>query len=161
MLYIDTRFSLPDNLLLAEDKMAMAASVEARVPFLDIDYVKLVESIPAKYKIHNREIKFIHKKNIKKFIPDEIINRKKIGFGNPMEKWLVNQLENSFNEMVEDRNYLINQLFNKEQVQKLFADHKSKRMDYKRHLLYYSHCINGITDFLMLEIFNSSRSFLI
>lgn len=134
MLYIDTRFSLPDNLLLAEDKMAMAASVEARVPFLDVDYVKLVESIPAKFKINKGTIKFIHKKNLKNFIPDEIINRKKIGFGNPMEKWLVNQLEDTFNEMVNDKDSIINQLFNKEYVQKLFADHKSKRMDFKRQL---------------------------
>ena len=54
MLYVDTRLSLPDNLLLYGDKMAMAVSLEARVPFLDLDLMKLVESIPQKYKIRNR-----------------------------------------------------------------------------------------------------------
>ncbi len=139
MLHIDARFSLADNLLLAGDKMSMAASVEVRVPFLDIEYVKLVESIPAKLKVNNFKIKYIHKINAKNFLPKKIINRKKIGFTNPMGKWLVNNFNDDFNQMVNDENSIINMYLDRDHVVKMFENHKNGRSDYKRHLfLIYS-----------------------
>ena len=116
MLHIDTRFSLADNLLLAGDKMSMAASVEARVPFLDIDYVKLVESIPAKFKVNKFDIKHIHKINARNFLPKKIIQRKKIGFVNPMGKWLVSHFNEDFNEIIADKNSMVNMFFNRNVV---------------------------------------------
>lgn len=139
MLHIDTRFSLADNLLLAGDKMSMAASVEARVPFLDIDYVKLVESIPARFKVNKLSIKYIHKANAKRFLPEKIIQRKKIGFTNPMSKWLVTHFNEEFNKIIEDKNSIVDIFFNKNAVKSMFEDHKNGLSDHKRHLfLIYS-----------------------
>lgn len=139
MLHIDARFSLADNLLLAGDKMSMAASVEARVPFLDVDYVKLVESIPSKFKIRNFNIKYIHKKNAEKFLPRQIIERKKIGFANPMSKWLSSYFTNEFNQIINDSNSIVNEFFDRNALKNMFEDHIRGKADYKRHLfLIYS-----------------------
>jgi asparagine synthase (glutamine-hydrolysing) len=139
MFYIDSRFSLSDNLLLAGDKMSMAASVEVRVPFLDIDLVKLVESIPACLKIKGLNLKYIHKMNSRNFLPAEIINRKKIGFANPMEKWFTRNFDNYFNAMLNDKNSIANMYFNKNFINEMFESHKKGKLDYKRHLfLIYS-----------------------
>jgi asparagine synthase (glutamine-hydrolysing) len=134
MLYIDVRFSLPDNLLLAEDKMAMAAGVEARVPFLDIDYVALAESIPAEYKVRNFQFKHIHKAYVSKWLPRDYVKRKKVGFTNPMDKWLSNELEAYFMELVNDRDSFTNNFLNRDYIRRIFSWHKNQVRDYKRHL---------------------------
>lgn len=87
MAYVDSRFSLADNLLLYGDKMAMAASLEARVPFLDLDLMLLVEGMPASYKIRGLTQKYLLKKAVTKWLPPEIIYRKKIGFDTPVDQW--------------------------------------------------------------------------
>jgi len=74
------------------DKMSMAVSLEARVPFLDHKFVELAMSIPETIKIKNGELKHILKKAVKGLIPDEIINRKKLGFGVPVYEWFLDKL---------------------------------------------------------------------
>ncbi len=88
MLYVDTRTSLPDNLLLCEDKMAMAASVEARVPFLDLDYMALAERVPGHFKVRRGHGKYLHRRVCARLIPPEVVRRPKIGFTNAVDVWL-------------------------------------------------------------------------
>ena len=88
ILFIDTRMSLPDNLLLFNDKMTMANSLEMLVPFLDIEFVKFIESLPSKFKLNGLKSKYIHKKAVEKWLPKEIIYRRKRGFSTPMDEWL-------------------------------------------------------------------------
>jgi len=134
MLYIDTRFSLPDNLLLAEDKMAMTAGVEARVPFLDLEYVRLAESVPSDLKIQAWQFKSIHKRAAARWLPNDFINRKKIGFTNPMSVWLTSHLEEYFKSLINDTRSFTNLFLNHSYVENMFVDHKSGRRDYKRKL---------------------------
>jgi asparagine synthase (glutamine-hydrolysing) len=88
MLYVDTRTSLPDNLLLCEDKMAMAASVEARVPFLDLDYMALAERVPGRFKVHRGRGKYLHRQVCARLVPPDVVHRPKIGFTNAVDVWL-------------------------------------------------------------------------
>ncbi len=134
MLYIDTRFSLPDNLLLAEDKMAMAAGVEARVPFLDLEYVRLAESVPSNLKIQKWQFKSIHKRAAAHWLPPDFINRKKIGFTNPMGDWLTGHLEEYFRSLTENPRSFTNQFLNRSYVDRLFNEHKACHRDHKRKL---------------------------
>jgi asparagine synthase (glutamine-hydrolysing) len=134
MLYIDLRLPLPDNLLLAEDKMAMATSVEARVPFLDIEFLRLAERIPAEYKIKNFQFKYIHKKYVKKWLPEKIIKRKKIGFTNPMRGWLVNELEQYFLTLVGKNDSFTRRYLKPDFVNQMFRQHKTGLKDYKRNI---------------------------
>src|SRR5258708_28215119 len=87
MTFIDLNLRFPEMLLMRVDKMSMGVSLEARVPFLDHKFVELAMSIPAAIKTRNGELKHILKRAVRGVIPDEIIDRKKQGFGVPIREW--------------------------------------------------------------------------
>ena len=91
MTYVDTRLSLSDDLLTYGDKMSMAASIEARVPFL-ISTMRAVEALPSSMRIRGKTHKYIHKKAIAKYLPQEVIGRKKRGFDTPIDSWFRSEL---------------------------------------------------------------------
>lgn len=92
MTYLDLNFRLPELLLMRVDKMSMGASLEARVPFLDHKFVELAMSIPAEVKTRNGNLKYILKKAVRGLIPDDLIDRKKQGFGVPVREWFSDRL---------------------------------------------------------------------
>jgi asparagine synthase (glutamine-hydrolysing) len=87
MTYLDLNLRLPELLLMRVDKMSMAVGLEARVPFLDHKFVELAMSIPAAVKTRNGVLKYILKKAVRGVIPDELVDRKKQGFGVPVYEW--------------------------------------------------------------------------
>jgi asparagine synthase (glutamine-hydrolysing) len=87
MTYLDLNLRLPELLLMRIDKMSMGVSLEGRVPFLDHKFVELAMSIPESVKTKNGILKYILKKAVRGLIPDELINRKKQGFGVPVYEW--------------------------------------------------------------------------
>ena len=92
MSYLDLNHRLPDLLLMRVDKMSMGVSLECRVPFLDHKFVELAMSIPASTKIKGGNLKAILKKSVRGVIPDEFIDRKKQGFGVPIQEWMMDKL---------------------------------------------------------------------
>lgn len=131
MTYLELKERLSELLLMRADKMIMAHSVEARVPFLDHRLVELAFHIPASIKFKNKEPKYILKKAVEGIIPDEIIWRKKQGFAGPMSEWfkkgspierhLVNTIKNS---KLRERNIL-----NYEYVNILLTEHQTQGVD--------------------------------
>jgi asparagine synthase (glutamine-hydrolysing) len=87
-LYLDTHMFLPDGILLCNDKMSMAAGLELRVPFLDLELMRFVERIPARRRIRPRQPKRLHRRAALRLLPPEIVNRKKHGFATPYDDWL-------------------------------------------------------------------------
>ena len=87
MTYLDLNLRLPELLLMRVDKMSMAVSLEARVPFLDHKFVELAMSIPESVKTRHGVLKHILKKAVRGVIPDQLIDRKKQGFGVPVYEW--------------------------------------------------------------------------
>lgn len=92
MTYMDLKMRLPELLLMRVDKMSMAVSLEARVPFLDHKFVTYAMGIPSKIKTTAKVSKYILKKAVQGVIPDEIIHRKKQGFGAPVYDWMMDDL---------------------------------------------------------------------
>ena len=92
MSYLDLNLRLPELLLMRIDKMSMANSIEARVPFLDHHVIQHALSISPKVKTRRGELKHILKKAVRGLIPDEIIDRKKQGFAVPIDDWFVDRL---------------------------------------------------------------------
>ncbi len=84
MSYVDLSHRLPELLLMRADKMSMAVGLESRVPFLDHKFVELAMGIPQEIKIKNGVTKNILKETVRGVIPNEIINKKKIGFASPI-----------------------------------------------------------------------------
>ncbi len=99
MLYMELHSFLPAHNLNYTDKMSMAVGVEARVPYLDRDLVELSTRIPPELKMKGLTTKYMLKKTAAKYLPSDIINRPKTGFGAPARKWITNDLE----EMIRER----------------------------------------------------------
>lgn len=104
LLAMETRSSLPDNLLMLGDKLSMAWGLEVRVPLLDVDYLRLVEATPG----HRRRGgllagngKSLHKEVCRSLLPSEIVNRPKKGFQSPIAAWLREHLGEHVAEMIE------------------------------------------------------------
>ncbi|HMK96260.1 MAG TPA: asparagine synthase C-terminal domain-containing protein, partial [Acidimicrobiales bacterium] len=85
--FLERRIRLPEHLLMRVDKMTMAHSVEARVPFLDHDVVEFSDRLPASYKLHDGLGKRVLKLAASRVLDHEIVYRKKQGFGAPMDQW--------------------------------------------------------------------------
>jgi asparagine synthase (glutamine-hydrolysing) len=134
MTYVDARFSLADNLLMYGDKMSMAVSLEARVPFLDLRLMEFVEGMPSRLKIHGRTQKYLLKKAVTKWLPPEIINRKKIGFATPVDQWFGRELKTYISDRLLGEGSACRKYFDATTIEKLIADHTMKHQDYKRHL---------------------------
>jgi asparagine synthase (glutamine-hydrolysing) len=92
MTYLDLNLRLPELLLMRVDKMSMGVSLEGRVPFLDHKFVELAMSIPEEVKTRHGVLKYVLKKAVRGVIPDELIDRKKQGFGVPISEWFMAKL---------------------------------------------------------------------
>jgi asparagine synthase (glutamine-hydrolysing) len=88
MLYADQKTYLVE-LLMKQDQMSMAASIESRVPFLDHEFVEFSTRVPSRLKIHRGESKYILKKAVEDLLPREIVYRRKMGFPTPLRQWLL------------------------------------------------------------------------
>ena len=79
---------LPDGILLCNDKMSMAAGLELRVPYLDVELMRFVERIPARRRVRPRRPKRLHRRATRALLPPEVTNRRKHGFATPYDDWL-------------------------------------------------------------------------
>ena len=93
MAYLDLRLRLPELLLMRVDKMTMATAVEARVPFLDQEFVKLAMTLPQSLKYKNGTLKYLLKKAVEPLLDHDIIYRPKQGFGVPVARWFQEKLK--------------------------------------------------------------------
>jgi asparagine synthase (glutamine-hydrolysing) len=87
ILYFDQSSWLPDNLLERGDRMTMAASLEARMPFMDHELAALVSGLPDEYRVRGRTTKWILREAMKRLLPAEILKRPKVGFRVPVNEW--------------------------------------------------------------------------
>jgi len=79
---------IPGDYMVKDDRIAMMHSIELRTPFLDKDLVEFCSALPAKYKVNDQQTKIILRKTFGKLLTDHILNKRKQGFGAPVEKWL-------------------------------------------------------------------------
>jgi asparagine synthase (glutamine-hydrolysing) len=122
MLYTDQKTYLTE-LLMRQDQMSMAASIESRVPFLDHPFVQFAMSVPDSLKIHRGERKFILKRAVEDLLPLEIIYRKKMGFSTPLRQWLRdNQAVPMLRQLVR-RDGLVRSLLDVTRIENLIERH--------------------------------------
>ena len=84
---------LPNDVLLKVDRMSMAHSLEARVPFLDHEFAQFLTSIPNRYKLRGLREKYILRKAMRPLVPREIVGRRKHGFTVPIQRWMKGELK--------------------------------------------------------------------
>jgi len=130
--YYDVQTYLP-SLLLRQDKMGMAATLENRVPFLDYTLVEFGFSLPERLKINTEENKILLKRVTEKYIPRELIYRRKCGFGQPIAAWLRNPkgLGVLLDMLIK---YPRRSFLNYAAIHELITEHRNKSADYTEML---------------------------
>jgi asparagine synthase (glutamine-hydrolysing) len=148
MIYLELKLRLPELLLMRVDKMTMATSVEARVPFLDHKLVEFAMSLPRHMKLRNGETKYILKRALAGIIPDRIIRRQKRGFGAPINQWMLDHMGKFVEHALLNSPLRKRGLFDYDFVARLLAEHRAERVNYSFFLwsllnlsLWYEHWI--------------------
>ncbi|MDP4200250.1 MAG: asparagine synthase (glutamine-hydrolyzing) [Bacteroidota bacterium] len=123
MMYLEFKQRLPELLLMRVDKVSMATSLEARVPFLDHRMVEFAFRLPRRIKLGPNYVpKYILKKAAEGILPKEHIYRKKMGFAAPVNEWLKSELR-TFTEDRLFQSELLKTHMNMEYVRRLFTEH--------------------------------------
>jgi asparagine synthase (glutamine-hydrolysing) len=129
-LYLDTRMFLPDGLLICADKMSMSASLEQRVPFLDLELMRFVERIPVRERVRVRQGKRAHRAAMARLVPKRVVDRPKHGFSTPYDSWLRESLGEEVSRRY-SRGSALGELVDPGTVSSLVAAHRSGRADHK------------------------------
>jgi asparagine synthase (glutamine-hydrolysing) len=113
------------ELLMKQDQMSMAASIESRVPFLDHHLVELAASLPESMKLRGLTTKYILRRAMRDMLPREIMARKKMGFPVPVGQWLRGSFSHILDEYVLGERAGERRIFNREYVTELVARHRA------------------------------------
>ena len=135
MLALEQRFFLSDHNLIYTDRMSMAAGVEVRVPFLDLDLVEFAAHVPVGLKQRGSEGKWVLKKAMEPYLPHEVIYRPKSGFGAPLRRWMRNDLRELLGDLLSDHSLKRRGLFEPAAVQRLVAANDTGKVDASYTLL--------------------------
>jgi len=112
-LFVDAKTWLTDDILVKVDRATMQSSIEARAPYLDIDLVTYMSSIPSNLKLNGLTTKYILKKALENTIPEFVINKKKSGFNAPINAWLNQDGNNEFQKF---NKYVLQRKLNNEKL---------------------------------------------
>jgi asparagine synthase (glutamine-hydrolysing) len=134
-LYVDLKSYLCDNCLVKVDRMSMAVSLEARVPYLDIELVDLVMRIPDALKISNGQSKVLLKRVASRYVPKDCVYRPKEGFSIPIKNWLGNQLRPLMEELLNSRKLDEEGVFRVSTIERLKTEHLTGLANHS-HLLW-------------------------
>jgi asparagine synthase (glutamine-hydrolysing) len=134
MIYCDFNLYLPEVLLVKMDIATMSNSIEGRSPFLDNEFVELIASFPPELKLKGKISKYILKEKLKDFLPEEILKRKKMGFGVPIGKWFRDKLSDYLKEILLSESFKKCDLFNFNEVKKLIDEHTEGDIDHSSRL---------------------------
>jgi asparagine synthase (glutamine-hydrolysing) len=129
LLYTDIKTYLVE-LLMKQDNMSMAASIESRVPFLDHVLVEFATRIPREVQIQGLAGKQILKKAVEDLLPHSILYRPKLGFPTPWSGWLAGPRLETIREMLSEPRSLERGYFRREAIEKLFHEHRAKHRDH-------------------------------
>jgi len=127
MLYVDCHTWLADNLLERGDRMSMAASIENRPPFLDHELVELAFRVDSSLKVHGKIGKWIVKEIARRYLPANIVDRKKVGFRVPLDEWFRGGLKDYAHDLLLGRDSFVSRYLEKKVVAGLLADHMRGR----------------------------------
>ncbi|MCI0488099.1 MAG: asparagine synthase (glutamine-hydrolyzing), partial [Blastocatellia bacterium] len=150
MIYLELKLRLAELLLMRVDKMTMATSVEARVPFLDHKLVEFAMTIPRELKYHKGETKYILKRALRGTVPDRVLRREKKGFGTPINEWMLDRLGGFVEDSLLNSHLRRRELFDYDFIKRLLKEQSAGRIDYSFFLwsllnlsLWYDHWIEG------------------
>ena len=125
--YADGLSYLPEDILVKVDRTSMANSLEVRAPLLDYRFMELMASVPAEWRRKNGQSKYIFKKALRGILPDETLDRRKMGFGIPLREWFRDELSNYAAEVLLDRQAIQRGLWKPDALEAILLKHRSGR----------------------------------
>jgi len=127
MMALDFITYLPDDILVKVDRAAMASSLETRMPFLDHKLIDYVWKIPHSLKFKNGQGKWILKKILNKYLPKNLTERPKMGFGIPIDIWLRGQLRDWAENLLDEKKLEQEGYFNSNLIRQKWKEHLSEK----------------------------------
>lgn len=133
MQYLDVHQWMPKDILLKADKLTMASSLESRVPLLDIEMMKLAQSIPTKYLINQNNTKDVFRQASNRHLPEAWANREKLGFPVPIKAWLREDLGYKQVKALFEADF-VTEFFDQAKILQLVEDHHDGKADLQRKI---------------------------
>lgn len=133
MQYLDVHQWMPKDILLKADKLTMASSLESRVPLLDIEMMKLAQSIPTKYLINQNNTKDVFRQASNRHLPEAWANREKLGFPVPIKAWLREDLGYKQIKALFEADF-VTEFFDQAKILQLVEDHHDGKADLQRKI---------------------------
>jgi len=130
LLYVDMKTFLPCLNLAYTDKTSMAANLEVRVPFLNLEMLNLAARIPVQFKLKGMKRKYIFKKAAERLLPHDVVWRKKAGFGAPIRSWLRGELRPMVEDLLSEENIKRRRLFDPKEVRRVIDANLSGKEDF-------------------------------
>jgi len=134
MMLNDLLTYLHDDILCKVDRAGMAVSLESRIPFLDHHVFAFSSSLPLSYKINKGTSKWILREILKKYIPENLINRPKMGFGIPLEAWLRGPLKEWADDLLDEKVIIESGMLNPKVVRQKWEEHISGKRNWHYQL---------------------------
>ncbi len=167
MLYTDLMTRMPDQLLAISDRMSMAHSIEIRPPLIDVKVTEFAASLPCGLKLKGRDrgLKWLLRQVAARYMPRELIDRKKQGFGFPIARWLRGDLKDFQKRLFRQSRFVELGLFRQEAIDRLVAEHVGGKADHNFRLwmlinleIWHRQCIEGRSVGEMKEFIASLRA---
>jgi asparagine synthase (glutamine-hydrolysing) len=134
ILYADQTSWLPDNLLERGDRMTMAASIESRVPFLDHELAGFVSALPDHYRVKGLKTKWILRQAGRSLIPDAILDRPKVGFRVPVNKWFRGAMRGYLQDHLQGSDSKTRAYFDPHVLDRVVGDHIEGKQNHEKLL---------------------------
>lgn len=134
ILYFDQTSWLPDNLLERGDRMTMAASLEARMPFMDHELAAYVSALPDEWRIRGRTTKYILREGMKRLLPENILERPKVGFRVPVNEWFRTSMREYLYDHLTGPGSRTSAYYRSDALEKVLAEHVEGKQNHEKLL---------------------------
>ena len=127
MMLLDLKTYLVDDILVKVDRATMSVALEGREPFLDHKIVEWTSRLPLEYKYRNGISKYLLRKVLYRYVPRNLVDRPKQGFGAPIYEWFKGELKGLYKEYLNKDRIKSAGIFNAFEVERLLSDYLSDR----------------------------------
>jgi asparagine synthase (glutamine-hydrolysing) len=134
MLFTDLMTRVSDHNLVMTDRMSMACSLEVRSPFVDPKVIEFAARLPTNMKIRRRQLKYLLRKVAARYIPAELVNLPKQGFGFPVGRWMRSDLKKLVIGRLANSRFVDAGIFRADYLQRLVQEHMAGKKDHSYRL---------------------------